>query len=149
MTNMGQKLFKMRIAASRSLTDFRTWQFIFANILFHEIAHLFVTFLGNNSTAARTPPHINCGLPGYSDGIIRGEAGRWLEYALFGGPFELYPDPHRHDDQQVRMAPRWEIPAKPGPQAEMPHILSAGNGCVIARKISRHAINRTLNYRKY
>lgn len=94
----------MRTAATRSITDFRTWQFIFANLLCHEIAHLFVTFLGNTSPGTMTPPTIGCGLPGvYTDGIIKGEAGRWLEYVLFGGTFELYPDPDGQDDQAVRI----------------------------------------------
>lgn len=80
----------MRTAAIRSATDFQTWQFIFAHIFFHEIAHLFVTFIGYTNPGTRTPPTIGCGLPGvYSDGIVQGEAGRWFEYVLLGGTFEL------------------------------------------------------------
>ena len=100
----------MRTAAMRSMADFRTWQFIFAHILFHEIAHVFVTFLGNTNPGTLTPPTIGCGLPGvYSDGIIRGEAGRWLEYVVFGGTVELVWDPDRQDDQAVCISVRpWQ-----------------------------------------
>lgn len=98
-----QKLAKMVTAYTHHhSTDFRTWQFIFAHIILHELTHLFVTFLGRTNPGTMTPPHIGCGIPGtYSDQSVKGESGRWLEFVLFGGTFEIFKDPDRRNGQTV------------------------------------------------
>ena len=76
---------------------FRSFKFVFANTLLHEIGHVFVTFLTKGRTA--TPSHLQADVAGYS-GEHEGEAGRNLETIIFGGTIEYYRD-HADDDSQV------------------------------------------------
>ena len=76
---------------------FRTFLFMFANVLLHEIGHVLVTFLTKGKTG--TPQHVRPQLAGYSMPGT-GEAGRSLETILFGGTQEYYRDLD-DDDSQV------------------------------------------------
>ena len=59
---------------------FEATQFKIINVLFHEMAHVFFTYL--NQGRENTPPNIDprANMPG-----IDGEAGRALEIQVFGG----------------------------------------------------------------
>jgi hypothetical protein len=73
---------------------FRTFQFIFAVAIVHEIGgHLLVTFLTNG----RSDSPLALGVQGYNGRNI-GESGRWLELSLFGGTSEFYRDRQIWDD---------------------------------------------------
>ena len=75
----------------------RTFNFIFANAIFHELCHLFLTFLTKGRIL--TPPQFNARVKGYVE-EGRGEAGRYMETMLFGGTLEYYRD-RNHGDKQV------------------------------------------------
>lgn len=69
---------------------FRIFLFIFAKTLLHEVAHMFITYLGLGKRG--TPPHM------YAPGAVsstgkQGEAGRYLEYVLLGGRVSVMRDP--------------------------------------------------------
>ena len=66
---------------------FRTFVFMFAHVILHELGHMLVTFLTRGE--AVTPPRIKAEVTGYSN-KYRGEAGRNLELILFGGNLEYY-----------------------------------------------------------
>ena len=78
--------------------QYRTFTFLFANTLLHEIGHLLVTFLTKGR--ARTPVRMGALTKGYSQCSERGEAGRNLETIIFGGTMEYCHD-YTHDDSQV------------------------------------------------
>lgn len=99
LINSSQNVWKMRNAVDRRRMDhFRTWQFSFANTIFHECGHLLVTVVGGNSQGCITPPHIRPDIAGYSDESC-GEAGRVLEERVLGGVLETYQDPNQGDEQ--------------------------------------------------
>ena len=75
----------------------RTFNFILANAIFHELCHLFSTFLTKGRIL--TPPHLNAQIKGYVE-EHRGEAGRYMETTLFGGTLEFSRDVN-HGDRQV------------------------------------------------
>ena len=66
---------------------FRSFVFMFAHVILHELGHMLVTFLSRGE--AVTPPRIKAEVSGYSN-RYRGEAGRNLELILFGGNLEYY-----------------------------------------------------------
>ena len=76
---------------------FRTFIFLWANTILHELGHTLITFL--NRGGGETPPHITSEVSGYSS-EYRGEAGRNLETILFGGVMQYYQD-FADDDSQV------------------------------------------------
>ena len=78
--------------------QFRTFIFIIANALFHEICHLLVTFLTRGQM--NTPRRMGAEIMGYDYNKTCGEAGRNLETIVHGGPLEYYRD-HTHGDSQV------------------------------------------------
>ena len=67
-------------ASERELDFFRAHLFKVANVLFHEMGHVFLTYLTEGR--ALTPANINDPTVGIS---TTGEAGRTLEYTMFGG----------------------------------------------------------------
>jgi hypothetical protein len=75
----------------------------FALTMVHELAHSFVGFVRCDIGRAqgwRTPvplTHLNYGVR--PDGLIIGEAGRWLEAYIFGGSIEYYYDMTDNDGQ--------------------------------------------------
>ena len=90
------------IASAENASRFRTFQFMFAVTFVHEIGgHVLVTFL-TNGRRPLTPPSMTAA--GY-DNTGLGEAGRYLEYVLFGGTMAFYRDPTQGDGQ-VRNAPQ-------------------------------------------
>ncbi len=71
-------------------TRFRTFQFILAMAIFHEVAgHLLITFLSNGRQGTPIGITVN-GYTNPRDGL--GESGRWLELELFGGTSDFYRD---------------------------------------------------------
>jgi hypothetical protein len=86
-------------------TRFKHFLFLFALATAHELCHGFVAYLGQNREGrSDTPPAVTA--TGYSrvdrQGVFWGEAGRWLETALFGGTIEFYRDVSQ-DDKQAGM----------------------------------------------
>lgn len=74
---------------------FRTFQFLFATMIVHEVGgHLLLTFIGNGRPL--TPPELSA--PQYGT-INDGESGRCLELRLFGGNTEYYVDPSQGSGQ--------------------------------------------------
>lgn len=98
MSNFSQRIRDM-LASINNGDRFRTFQFIFATTIVHEVgAHLLITFLCNGREL--TPPSISA--PGYARSDDGGESGRFLETYLFGGTSEFYRDPRIwQDNSQV------------------------------------------------
>lgn len=65
---------------------FRAFMFKTANTLFHEMAHVFVTYLTKGQES--TPPQINDPTVKVSEN--GGEAGRAMEVLLFGGTINYF-----------------------------------------------------------
>ena len=76
----------------------RTFNFIFANAIFHELCHLFSTFLTKGRIL--TPPQLNAQVKGRVN-ENEGEAGRYMETRIFGRTLEYLRD-RNHSDRQVR-----------------------------------------------
>jgi len=72
------------------------FQFQLATTFFHELAHVFVTYLGNGRPA--TPPELNHELY-RSMKSGRGESGRFIESKVFSGPLEWTLDPTQDEFQ--------------------------------------------------
>lgn len=68
---------------------FRAFMFKTANTLFHEMAHVFVTYLTKGQ--GFTPPQIND--PTVKVSESGGEAGRAMEYLIFGGTINYFHKP--------------------------------------------------------
>ena len=104
-----QRIYDMVEAATRARhtmnkndyenRQLRTFNFIFANCIFHELCHLFSNFLTKGRIF--TPPQFTAA-GGYS-GQHRGEAGRYMESILFGGTLKYFRD-HSRGDKQVRLS---------------------------------------------
>ena len=62
--------------------EYRTWVFTMASFAFHEISHIFITYLSN--ALEITPPSIKARVGSSADNE-EGEAGRNLEERVFGG----------------------------------------------------------------
>ena len=62
--------------------EYRTWVFTMASVAFHEISHIFITYLSN--VLETTPPSIKARVGSSADNE-KGEAGRDLEERVFGG----------------------------------------------------------------
>jgi hypothetical protein len=78
--------------------EFRKFQFFLAFTIWHELMHIFISFLSPAMTGVETPPYIST-----IDFIA--ESGRWMEWKLLGGSLGLCKDPARRDmtmAQQVR-----------------------------------------------
>ena len=93
---------KARRSVDRSDYDnkqLRTFNFIIANAIFHELCHLFSSFLTKDRTF--TPRHLTAQIEGYVE-QHRGEAGRYMETTLFGGTLEYFRGLN-HGDRQVRL----------------------------------------------
>ena len=75
--------------------DCRNYLFMFANILLHELAHVFITYLGKG--VVNTPKLIGVLVyPGDTTSRVAidgKEAGRCLEHLTFGGRMEFLIDP--------------------------------------------------------
>ena len=69
-----------------------TFLFIFANAIFHELCHLFPTFITKGQIY--TPSHLTAPVEGYVKGN-RGETGRFWKSLLFGGTLKYNRDPNR------------------------------------------------------
>ncbi|KAL6712876.1 hypothetical protein ACLMJK_009588 [Lecanora helva] len=114
---------------------FRSYLFLFANYLVHEIGgHLFITFMnnGNHDPRAQTPPHIASELPGFSS-FHRGESGQRLECLLFGGILEADREINR-DDGEI-----W-----------VPYIIKREDyGENIGFRVLQRAIDDTINYSEH
>ena len=76
----------------------RTFNFIFANAIFHELCHLFSTFLTQGRIL--TPSQFKAQVKGYVK-EDKGEAGQYMETIIFGGTLEYLRD-RNHGDRQVR-----------------------------------------------
>ena len=68
---------------------FRAFMFKTANTLFHEISHVFVTYLTKGQEL--TPPQINDPTVGISGDD--GEAGRAMEYMMFEATINYFREP--------------------------------------------------------
>ena len=92
MVDQASKAYENTLA---DLTDenrqqlFRNLLFMNTHILFHEICHVFVTYLTKGEES--TPPQIN-DLTVRADGN-GGEAGRNIEYLVFGGTLNWFQEP--------------------------------------------------------
>ena len=89
---------RVRLTMDRRSDDnkqLRTFNFIFANVIFHELCHLFSTFLTKGQIL--TPFKFNAQV-GCVD-KSKGEAGRYMESLLFGGSLEYCRDFNRGDRQ--------------------------------------------------
>ena len=88
-------------AAAKTMTqrspDLRTYIFITASALLHELANLLVTYLTRGEMV--TQRYMHSDIP-YT-AAHRGEAGQKLETILYGGTMVHYRDLGR-DDEQVR-----------------------------------------------
>lgn len=87
---------------------YKHFLFAFAVATVHELAHVFIGYIGQNGAlgpgTAQTPVNITCMNYGEQvdpaagiEGV--GEAGRYLEDALFGGTMEFYRVPKLDDGQ--------------------------------------------------
>ena len=94
MCEMGVKWQSLANGDSAEGKQFRTYLFTFFKTNVHELAHVFVTFLGHGRI--ETPPNVAPKVDKKSteekgkekatqDTTTKGEAGRWLEERLFGG----------------------------------------------------------------
>lgn len=81
---------------SKDSKRFQTFVFTLAKSFYHELAHIFVTFLGGG--AVRTPPHITVPISGEPPSAY-GEAGRFVENGLWGGLIIIQKDKEDDDDQ--------------------------------------------------
>jgi len=91
-------------------TRYRTFHFILVNTFVHEVGgHLLTTFIteGKTSTPPLVAPGEIGGRGGYGNTDV-GEAGRVLEFMLFGANLEFYRDQNQGDDQ-VRDSRRQQI----------------------------------------
>lgn len=70
---------------------FRTFLFQLAKTLQHELTHVFVTYIdhGRSLTPGRFLPPLDDG----DTEKYKGEAGKWMEYELFGGTLLYMRDP--------------------------------------------------------
>ena len=75
---------------------FQTFMFALSKALYHELGHMFVTFLGGG--VVDTPPHIVVHTPG-EPLRASGEAGRFVENQLFGGLITVLKDEEDDGDQ--------------------------------------------------
>ena len=75
---------------------FRHFLFQYAVTMLHELAHIYITFLGLGKID--TPPHIASEVIKKSSDI--GESGRWLEEKVFGGRMIILRNTEE-DDHQV------------------------------------------------
>ncbi|KAJ3524582.1 hypothetical protein NM208_g12005 [Fusarium decemcellulare] len=100
---------RSRQESSRMSRRHKDFQFMFAVTTAHELVHVFVAYLSQNSMnlLSYTPErvaHLNYGAPHDEDNsLMRGESGRWFENFLFGGSIEFYRD-RRDDHGQVGIA---------------------------------------------
>ena len=69
---------------------FRAFLFLTANLLLHEIGHVFVTYLTKGQEL--TPPRINALTRDVTGS--NGEAGRALEYLIFDGTINYFKEPN-------------------------------------------------------
>ncbi|KAL9066077.1 MAG: hypothetical protein Q9161_007802 [Pseudevernia consocians] len=69
--------------------EFADFLFMFSNTIFHEMAHVFITYLGRGKET--TPPNSMLRTPKSSDAVA--EAGFDLEIGMFGGIVYYYSDP--------------------------------------------------------
>ena len=81
---------------SKESKRFQTFLFALAKSIYHELGHMFITFLGGG--VVNTPPHITV----YKSGELQrdiGEAGRFVEDRLFGGLIITFKDKEDDNDQ--------------------------------------------------
>ena len=81
--------------------DYRAFVFSIASAVFHEMGHVFITYLGR--AEAVTPPQINAPILADQapEGGRRGESGHSLEDMVFGGVVTVIADPicgSRHNE---------------------------------------------------
>ena len=81
---------------SKDSKRFQTFVFTLAKSIYHELGHLFVTFLGGG--AIDTPPHIKVPESGAPPNPY-GESGQVVEKGLWGGLIYLFKDGKDDDDQ--------------------------------------------------
>ena len=74
---------------------FRNLLFMTTHTLFHEVCHVFVSYLTKGEES--TPPQMNDPTVGF-DGN-GGEAGRNIEYLVFGGTINWFHEPTSEDDE--------------------------------------------------
>lgn len=72
--------------------QFRVFLFALAKTFVHELAHVFVTFLGRGKTD--TPPDVHILLD-----ATTGEAGWYLEKLIFGGVISVYRNDAEYKEQ--------------------------------------------------
>ena len=75
---------------------YRTFIFTMTKTYVHELAHVFVTFLGRGSI--KTPPELGAKKT-FEPEMTRPEAGRYVEKAVFGGLISPMRNPAEDDDQ--------------------------------------------------
>lgn len=87
---------------SKDSKRFQTFMFSLAKSFYHELGHMFVTFLGGG--VVNTPPHIMVYRSGEPLRAI-GEAGRFVEDLLLGGLTNIFKDKEDDDDQVCLFLP--------------------------------------------
>lgn len=82
---------------------FKSHLFATANTLFHELTHVFVTFLGQGRT--ETPPEFLPRRDAQSSQHSAGAAGEWLEENVFGGQVVIMRDPNVTGENKDQVCP--------------------------------------------
>ena len=86
---------------------FRTFLYIFATTILHELGHVFVIFIGRGATG--TPPYIDAKIGDRRDSTL-GEAGFYLEEEVFGGIMSVMRNPNEGNDQVYSYLPiGWKL----------------------------------------
>lgn len=84
---------------------FKSHLFAMANTLFHELTHVFVTFLGQGRT--ETPLEFLPRLDAQSGQRSTGDAGEWLEENVIGGQVVIMRDPNVTGENEDQVCPHW------------------------------------------
>lgn len=94
MCEAAKKAEKSNDPNSKESKRYRTFVFLYATTIIHELAHVFVTYLSRGGTI--TPPEVNAGDAKNTEG----ESGSYLEEQVFGGVV-LHPRDPNDDAGQV------------------------------------------------
>lgn len=79
-----------KVKDDRDNKDHRDFLFMFSNTIFHEVSHIFTTYLTKGKE--KTPPTMNAQVTGTVH-KTEGESGRRLEQLVFGGTIYFWDDP--------------------------------------------------------
>lgn len=92
MCAAAEKAKKSKDPNSKEHKQYRTFIFLLATTLFHELGHVFITFLSLGERG--TPKKFQSGMVGEPKESFKPEAGNTLERMVFGGSVVCA----RHDD---------------------------------------------------